>query len=129
LEEKVKEIVVNQLHPLWFIECNVGLADNIWCDLALVHDLLHQGIINWPDVIGVIIGLQDGVQDGVTHVERRMLFALLQDFTKDSVPLLLPEDAFEGRRNEDQKLKDLDGVLSDVQVVDLDQVHYYLEAV
>jgi sorbitol-specific phosphotransferase system component IIBC len=108
LEEKVKEIVVDQLHPLWFIECNVGLADNIWCDLALVHDLLHQGIVDWPDVIGVIIGLQDGVQDGVTHVERRMLFALLQDFTKDSVPLLFPEDAFEGRGNEDQQLKNLD---------------------
>ena len=92
---------MNQLHPLWFIECNVGLADNIWSNLTFVHYLLHQGIVDWPDVIGVVIGLQDGVKDGVTHVERRMLFALFQDFPKDSIPLLLPEDALEGRGNED----------------------------
>ena len=120
---------MDQLHLLWFIECNVGLAHNIRSDLALVHDLLHQRIINWSYVIWVIISLQDSIQDGVTHIERGMLLALLQDFSQDSVPLLLPENALEGWGNENQNLENFDGVLSDVQVVDLDQVHYDLEAV
>lgn len=120
---------MDQLHLLWFIECNVGLAHNIRSNLALVHDLLHQRIINWSYVIWVIISLQDSIQDGVTHIERGMLLALLQDFSKDSVTLLLPENALEGWGNEDQNLENFDRVLSDVQVVNLDQVHYDFEAV
>ena len=58
-----------------------------------------------------------------------MLLALLQNFSQDPIPLLLPKNSFELGRNENQKLKNFNRVLSDVQVVNLNQVHNYLETV
>lgn len=58
-----------------------------------------------------------------------MLLALLQNFSQDPIPLLLPENGLELGRNENQKLKNFNRVLSDVQVVNLNQVHNYLETV
>ena len=58
-----------------------------------------------------------------------MLLTLLQDFAKDSVPLLLSEDALKLGTHENQQLKNFDRVLADVQVVDLHQVHYNLKTI
>lgn len=60
---------MDQLHLLRFIECNVSLTNNIWCNFRLVHNLLHQRIIHRSYVIRIVIGLQDGVQNGMAHVE------------------------------------------------------------
>ena len=120
---------MDQLHLLRFVKCNVSLINNVWSNFRLIHDLLDQSIVDWPNVIWVVVGLQNGIQDGVTHVERGVLLALLQDLAKDSVALLLPENLLKFWAHEDEQLEDFDRMLSDVQIVNLDQTHYYLEAV
>ena len=120
---------MDQLHLLRFVQSNVGLAHNIRSNFGLVHYLLDKSIVHRSDVIGVVVGLKNRVQDRVAHVEGRVLLALFQDFAKDSVTLFLPEDLLKFWAHKNEKLKDFDRVLSDVQIVYLDKTHDYLEAI
>ena len=129
LKEEAKHVIIYQQTFLGLVESDICLAHDFAGDFWFVHDLLHQCIIHWPYIIRIIISLQDGVQNRLTKVEWWRLLTLSGELSQEFVALLFFEVISEVLTHEDQQLQNLDGVLPDLEIVDLNQIHDKIERI
>ena len=112
LEKHLKEFKVYHQTFLRFIECYICLVDDFTRDQGLIHYLLDQSVIDWSEIIWVIICLQNCIQNSVTKIEARWFSRIFNQMRDHFEPEFMLKILFEFFADKNQELQNFDCVLS-----------------